>query len=253
MGAGHLALDVPWRRVAPGCVMTVVMALGAPMASAQDAPASDPLGATQVSAASDALDATLEPAEASAEAGANEAAPEQPPAIARVDSMLREAETRSRRLKEDIFRSKATLALLEELLVESATLGSGVRISHVNDLTRGYAVRSLRYYLDGKQLYVWDVESGTPFPEELELRNESVASGEHIVQVIMELTGRGSGVFNYVEDYVFTLKSSEKIDVAQGRVTTVRVLATSRAKGASRWEDRPRIVYQASVVGAEAE
>lgn len=169
-------------------------------------------------------------------------------------STLREAETRSRRLKEDVFRSKATLTLLEELLIESATLGSGVKVTHINELTKGYEVASIRYYLDGRPLLEWDRTDGSELPKELELRNETVPAGDHVLQVIMKLNGRGGGVFRYVDALEFTLQSSYEFTVRTGRVSTLRVIATTRgAKGRTAYTERPRIVYQQGGDAAAAE
>jgi len=167
---------------------------------------------------------------------------------------LREAETRSRRLKEDIFRSKATLALLEELLIESATLGSGVRVTHVNQLTKGYQVESIDYFLDGRPLFAWEASEGSVLPKELELRNETVPPGEHLLQVVMKLRGRGGGVFGYVDNIEFTLQSTHEFDVRPGRVRTLQVVATTKGgKGARSYAERPRIQYVEGGEPVEAE
>lgn len=166
---------------------------------------------------------------------------------------LREAETRSRRLKEDIFRSKATLKLLEELLVESASLGSGVRITHINDITRGYEVEAIQYHLNGRPLLLWEKSDGEAVPSELELRSEALPPGEHVLQVSMTLRGRGGGFFRYVEAMTFDLQSMHTFRVRPGQVSALRVQATTRPKGRLSYEQRPRLVYDQPAVAEVGE
>lgn len=184
---------------------------------------------------------TFEGGDAASDTSAEEA--EADARAARVTT-LREAETRTRLLKEDIFRSKATLALLEELLIESATLGSGVRVTHVNKLTKGYQVDSIDYFLDGRPLFSWEAADGSALPKELELRNETVPPGDHLLQVVMKFRGRGGGVFGYVDRMEFTLQSTHEFEVRPGRVRTLEVIATTKGgKGFRDYEERPRILY----------
>jgi hypothetical protein len=142
-----------------------------------------------------------------------------------------------------VFRSKATLALLEELLIESATLGSGVQVTHINELTRGYRAEAIQYFLDGRPILDWTAEDGSALPSQLELRNETVPPGEHLLQVVMRLSGRGGGVFGYVDRLGFTVQSSHEFAVRPGRITSIEVIATTRVKGASdrSYARRPRI------------
>lgn len=205
---------------------------------------------------SDISEETPEDEPASADEDGSETAEEEAEADARSERVttLREAETRSRRLKEDIFRSKATLALLEELLVESATLGSGVRVTHVNKLTKGYQVDAIDYFLDGRPLFSWEAEDGSALPKELELRNETVPPGDHLLQVVMRMRGRGGGVFGYVDRIEFTLQSTHEFEVRAGRVRTIEVIATTKGgKGARTYEERPRILYVEGGESVEAE
>ena len=57
------------------------------------------------------------------------------------------------KLKERTFRSKATLQLLKELVLEGSSLGSSVVLYHVNQMGSGYTVEEVRYFLDGKNVY----------------------------------------------------------------------------------------------------
>ena len=53
-------------------------------------------------------------------------------------------------LKERVFRSKATLQLLKEIVVQGSSSGSRGKITHINKLGKGYSIESISYYLDGQ-------------------------------------------------------------------------------------------------------
>ena len=63
-------------------------------------------------------------------------------------------------LKERVFRSKATLQLLKEIVIEGSTTGSRATIWHVNKLGASYKVVSITYLLDGQSVYSRGDEDG---------------------------------------------------------------------------------------------
>jgi hypothetical protein len=147
-------------------------------------------------------------------------------------------------LKERVFRSKATLQLLRELVIESATMGSGVSIWHVNDLPKAYVLESIQYFLDGRSVYAWSNPDGTKeVPQEVQIRDQTVSPGSHTVQVTMVLRGNG-GMFGYVQQYEFKVQSSYAFEVEDGRLTTLRVRAVSQGGVRRAFVDRPTIVYE---------
>lgn len=145
-------------------------------------------------------------------------------------------------LKEDVFRTKATLQLLRELVMEGATLGSGVSIWHVNDLAKAYELESIQYFLDGKSIWVWTSTDGDKAPRETEIRDQSVTPGNHTLQVNMTLRGAG---LPYLRKYRFTVESNYAFEVVEGRLTTLEVRAVTRGGASRAFVDRPTILYEA--------
>lgn len=192
--------------------------------------------------------AEAEPASAVEQAAAAEA-----DADAAASRDLRTVEESVHGLKERVFRSKATLQLLRELVIESATMGSGVSIWHVNDLPRAYVLESVQYFLDGRSVYAWaDPEGEREAPREVQIRDQTVAPGSHNIQVTMVLRGNG-GVFGYVNQYQFKVQSSYTFEVADGRLTTLRVRAESQGGVRRAFVDRPTIVYEERAEALQAE
>ena len=151
------------------------------------------------------------------------------------------------KLKERTFRSKATLQLLKELVLEGSSLGSSVVLYHVNQMGSGYTVEEVRYFLDGKNVYAKNLlESGTADAKELEVYDQAVPAGTHNLQVLINLRGNGFGVFSYLQSYSFKLQSSYTFEVADGEQTTVRVIADEKGGLLKSFTDRPNVEYEAS-------
>ncbi len=174
-------------------------------------------------------------------------APEEP-AVAEAErdyvKELRTIEEEVNGLKERVFRSKATLQLLKELVVEGASAGARLVVWHVNQLGKGYALESVQYFLDGKNIYT-KVDPGGQLAavKEMKVHEQGVPPGTHNLQVKMVLRGSGYGVFSYLRTYQFNVQSSYSVKVRDGRASVVRVIAASRG-GLRNFVDRPTVRYE---------
>src|SRR5690606_38051511 len=102
-------------------------------------------------------------------------------------------------LKERVFRSKATLEMLEELVVDGAVGGSRLVLWHINRLGGGYAVEGVQYFLDGKSVFSRNDTSGTlDDAREFKVHEQAVTPGEHELQVLLHLRGQGYRLFSYL-------------------------------------------------------
>lgn len=157
---------------------------------------------------------------------------------------LRTVEEEVNGLKERVFRSKATLQLLKELVVEGASSGARIVVWHLNQMGKGYAMESVQYFLDGKNIYT-KVDPGGQLAavKEMKIHEQSVPPGTHNLQVKMVLRGAGYGVFSYLRTYQFNVQSSYAVKVQDGRASVVRVIADSRG-GLRNFVDRPTVRYE---------
>lgn len=150
------------------------------------------------------------------------------------------------KLKERVFRSKATLQLLKELVLEGSSLGSSVVLLHVNKMGAGYTLQSMQFFLDGKSVYArMDQEGGLDVQKEIMLYEQPVTPGPHNLQVNMSLRGNGFGVFSYLQSYSFKLQSSYSFNVDDGQQTTVRVISDEKGGFWRTFVDRPNVEYEA--------
>ena len=156
---------------------------------------------------------------------------------------LRTVEEGVSNLKERVFRSKATLKLLKELVVEGAAAGSRVVVWHVNQLGGGYSMESAQYFLDGKNVFSKVDPGGTlDTVREIKVHEQTVPPGKHTVQVNYVLRGKGYKVFSYLRSYQFKVQSSYSFDVRDGAMSIIRVIADSRG-GLRNFVERPTVLY----------
>jgi hypothetical protein len=148
-------------------------------------------------------------------------------------------------LKERVFRSKATLQLLRELVIEGATIGSRVSVWHVDRLSGAYTVESVQYFLDGKAIFSrTDTAGGLDKLKEVELHAQTLPPGAHNLQVNMVLRGNGMGVFSYLRSYSFKVQSSYTFNIEDGKLTVVRVTLNEKGGPFTSFVDRPTVGYE---------
>ena len=156
---------------------------------------------------------------------------------------LRSVEEEVSQLKERVFRSKATLKLLKELVVDAAASGSRVMLWHVNELGGGYGLESVQYFLDGKNVFTRIAPDGSLDDiDEIKLHEQTLPPGEHTLQVNLVLRGKGHRIFSYLESFQFKVQSSYTFNIEEGKVSLIRVVLDSRG-GFKNFEDRPTVRY----------
>lgn len=194
-------------------------------------------------------DAPTAPAEPAEPAGTTVEAPEATD-VAPADDPgynrdLRTVEQEVTSLKERVFRSKATLQLLRELVIEGAALGSRLVLWHVDKMSPSYTTESIQYFLDGKNVYAkLDPTGGLDDLKEFQVLERAVPPGTHSLQVNVALRGNGFGVFSYLNTYTFKVQSSYTFNVEDGRMSVVRVVLDEKGGIARRFVDRPNVSYE---------
>lgn len=148
-------------------------------------------------------------------------------------------------LKKNVFGAKATLNLLRELVVQSSVSGSKANIWQINQLGNAYAITNVSYMLDGESIKRESDPSG-----EKNQRNEQLifdgdmGVGEHTLSVEYELVGQGRGLFSYVSDYTFEVRSATTFSSEEGENCVVRVVVNARSPLSYSYEERPNIEFQ---------
>lgn len=165
-----------------------------------------------------------------------------PAGTAAYDPKLGTMEEQVNGLKEQVFRSKATLQLLKELVIQGANAGAQSTILHYNDLSNSYRLESIAYYLDGQSVYArFDPSGNLHEADELRVFEGALPPGQHQLTVNLVLRGHGFGVFNYVEGYTFTVQSNYTFTAAEGEAARVEVTINEKKRGS--FTEKPQVEY----------
>ena len=184
-----------------------------------------------------------------APAPTDEAATEQAGDPGDFNRALRTVEEDVHALKEQVFRSKATLQLLQEIVVQGSATGARSTVWHENKLGKGYTVESIRYFLDGQPKFTKvDTNSGLDDLKEVKVFEGAVPPGSHQLVVNMRLRGSGYGVFSYVKQVSLTVQATTTFTAEEGKSCAVRAVLDER-KGLGRsFTERPAVQFETQCV-----
>lgn len=162
------------------------------------------------------------------------------------NKQLMDVENEVNDLKERFFKSKATLRLLKESIVQGAVQGSKVKVWIRNNLGSGYV-------LDGNIQFSID---GVDFPtaggddvmlssqKEYEILEKEITPAQHSVEVKVSLRGNGRGLFSYINKYSFTVNRVGTFIAKQGEECQLIVeLFEKKGFGVS-FLDKPQISFE---------
>ena len=158
---------------------------------------------------------------------------------------LRDIEERVNDLKEKIFQSKARLIQLQEVVLHGTISGAKAKIVHRNEMGASFSLVRAQYSLDGTPIFNRrdSGEGELSDAEEIEIFNGTVAPGNHQISVYLEYRGNGFGIFSYLNDYKFKIKSGYTFTAEEGRVTSVRVVGFEKGGITTELTERPTVRY----------
>jgi hypothetical protein len=193
-------------------------------------------------------------APAGADAGATPAQGAALTADERNEVQVRTLEERVSDLKEKIFRTKARLMNLQEMVIGGdITTGSKAVLVHRNEMGSSFYLESVSYALDGAPIYQKvDVDGDLEKREEFEIFNGRIVPGNHQISVLLVYRGHGFGVFSYLEGYKFKVQSSYTFSAEPGKVNTIKVVGFEKGGITAELKDRPAVRYDVDVVREEA-
>jgi len=165
------------------------------------------------------------------------------------DLKVKALEERVSDLKEKIFRTKARLMSLQEMVIGGdITTGAKAVVLHRNEMGSSFYLESASYALDGAPIFSKvDVEGDLEKREEFEIFNGRVSPGEHQLSVQLVYRGHGYGIFAYLEGYKFRVQSSNAFTAEPGKVTTVKVVGYEKGGITAELKDRPAVRYDVDV------
>lgn len=157
---------------------------------------------------------------------------------------LRDLEQQINELKEQIFRSKARLALLSETVLEGVVGGAQSVLVFQNRMSQSYLLVKATFALDGAPIFSRiDEEGDLGREQDFEIYNGSIVPGEHTLTVNLEYRGHGYGVFSYLRGYRFRVRSTYAFTVPEGRQATIQVVGYEKGGPTVPLEERPAVRY----------
>ncbi len=214
----------------------------AAVAGAQSAkPAAEPAQAAPVTPAAP-VPATAPPA-----------ATNSPEATGREDR-FRDLERRTFELKDQVFRAKARLTLLNETLV-SANVGTTRAVFvHQNHMGRLFQPIRVSYQIDGREIFTKEDAAGVLGEgKELVVWEGGLKPGDHTVGVTVVYRGNGAKVFAYYDKYNFTARAAHRLTAVEGQTT--RLVVRCYEKGTAltaKLEDRPEFEFKVAGAAVKA-
>lgn len=148
-------------------------------------------------------------------------------------------------LKERVFRSKATLQLLKEIVIEGASTGARATIWHVNKLGTAYKLESVTYLLDGQSKFSKSDPGGSlDDSTEFKIYDGAVPPGNHNLSVDFRVRPTGFGIFKYAQNYEIDVRSNYAFVAEMGKQCTVKALLTDRGGAVNSFEERAKVDFE---------
>lgn len=162
---------------------------------------------------------------------------------------LRDLEQRIDELKEQIRRSHTRLSLLSDTILAGGS-GGGSRaiIKFSNEISTAWKISKLVIVLDGSVQYSKTEQQGMIAEAgEVPAFTGTIPPGAHTVQVLVNLTGTGFGVFSYLKGYKFEIRSDHSFTSIEGKTTNLQVVSFEKGGATARFEERPAVRYSEKV------
>jgi hypothetical protein len=165
------------------------------------------------------------------------------------DLKVRTLEERVSDLKEKIFRTKARLMNLQEMVIGGdITTGAKAVVIHRNEMGSSFYLEAVSYALDGAPVYSKaDQEGDLEKREEFEVFNGRIVPGNHQLSVQLTYRGHGFGFFSYLEGYRFKVQSSYTFNAEPGKALTIKVIGFEKGGMTAELKDRPAIRFDVDV------
>lgn len=160
------------------------------------------------------------------------------------EGRIKELGERVEGLKERVHESKSRLMLLKEQILHDVIAEAQVTLVHRNELGPSITIESVRYTLDGVQIY-FQTNSGSQVLDhsrQFQLFGDTLVPGNHVLAVEMVLRGDG-GLFSYVDGYRFRIRSQHRFFAPKAKMTRIEVVVFEKGGELTTLEDRPSVRY----------
>lgn len=162
---------------------------------------------------------------------------------------IKNLEEKVNELKERVFRSKARLTLLQETVLMGKIAGAKVNLVFNNEMGASFKIESVSFSLDGTQIFSKVNQDGSLEDNDIFeiLPSSSMVPGNHTIDVYLVYRGNGFGLFSYLNQYRFKVKSSYTFYVEEGKITKVKIVAYEKGSLTTDLKDRPAVRFDVEI------
>ena len=162
---------------------------------------------------------------------------------------IKNLEEKVNELKERVFRSKARLTLLQETVLMGKIAGAKINLLFANEMGSSFRIESVSFSLDGTQIFSKINQDGSLENTDMFeiLPSSSMVPGNHTISVYLVYRGNGFGIFSYLNQYKFKVKSSYTFYVEEGKITKVKIVAYEKGSLTTDLKDRPAVRFDVEI------
>ena len=147
-------------------------------------------------------------------------------------------------LKLQVLNSKAQMSILKHLIRNEGVSKTypKVNISFKNDMSERYILHSVKYTIDGEDVFTYfrdDENSSSKKIEEIQPFEGALAPGTHNLVIRILFQGNDSGIFSYISDYRAKSEGQISFQVEKGSTTKIEVNAFEKGWMLTEFKDRP--------------
>jgi hypothetical protein len=165
---------------------------------------------------------------------------------------LRSLERNVNDLKEQVFRVKARLNLLKETVLGGVIGASRCLIRHKNEMGGQFRLIKVVYALDGVQILSKADDTGRLSDMgEFDVYNGAIQPGTHTITVQLTYGGSGFGVFSYLKNYKWNVRSSNTFTAADGKATLVTVVGYEKGGITTNIDEKPAVDFRVTTMNPE--
>ncbi|MBI5493788.1 MAG: hypothetical protein HY904_02110 [Deltaproteobacteria bacterium] len=141
------------------------------------------------------------------------------------------------------------LGVLQDSAVTGATSSGHAHMVYRNEMGSSFQLREIHIFLDGASIRDQVDATGDSFAgkDQIDLFDGNILPGNHTLNVNVVYQGVGQGVFAFVSDMQFKIRSTHTFAVEQGKTTAVKVVAYESGDARTEIKDRPTVRFDTQV------
>ncbi|MDP8256482.1 MAG: hypothetical protein P9M14_12100 [Candidatus Alcyoniella australis] len=145
-------------------------------------------------------------------------------------------------LRDQIFDAKARLLQLRDQVMYGSLAIIQIQLTHTQEVSSAFALQNIRYTLDGFEVFNKSNTDGELDKlKDTMVYEGAVLPGEHLLTIDLVFQGRGYGVFSYMNDYLFKVKSRYSFSVDEDKPVVLAITSYDKGGTLSTLKSRLRV------------